>query len=88
TPTLWLRCGPNPFRGSLSVTYPDGLEGDTRVEVYDTGGRLLRTLSGVSSTSVIWDGRSHSGEPVPEGVYVIRLVAEGTTASRRVTLLR
>ncbi|MBD3276692.1 MAG: hypothetical protein GF388_00175, partial [Candidatus Aegiribacteria sp.] len=46
TPTLWLRCGPNPFRGSLSVTYPDGLEGDTRVEVYDTGGRLLRTLSG------------------------------------------
>ena len=87
-PALWLHCGPNPFRGSLSIAYTGGLGEDAGVEVYDTCGRLLRTFSVGSSASLVWDGRSSSGAPVPEGVYVIRLVSETGTESRRVTLLR
>ena len=45
-----------------------------RLELYDTAGRRLRTLSAAHSQT-LWDGRDELGRAVPSGTYWVRLTA-------------
>ncbi|WP_263786393.1 FG-GAP-like repeat-containing protein [Salinibacter grassmerensis] len=65
-----------------------GLDQPT-VEIYTFEGRLIRTLSEVTSGKVKWDGTSESGEEQPPGVYLY-VVRDGgqDVASGQVTLAR
>jgi len=36
----------------------------------------------------VWNGRGASGDVLPSGVYVARLVAGGTTSTQRLVLLK
>jgi flagellar hook assembly protein FlgD len=60
--------------------------------VYDTAGRLVRTLaSGVSggeAATASWDGSSESGAKVASGVYLVRLAAGGRSETTKVAVLR
>ena len=51
-----------------------------KVEIYDVGGRLLRTLySGgqrEGSYACVWDGRDGKEQEVPPGIYVYRICVE------------
>ena len=37
---------------------------------------------------VLWDGRDDKGEEVSAGVYLCRLVAEGTVLTRKMVLVK
>lgn len=65
-----------------------GLDQPT-VEIYTFEGRLIRTLSEVTSGKVKWDGTNESGEEQPPGVYLY-VVRDGgqDVASGQVTLAR
>jgi len=79
------RPAPNPAatatRMVLAGTLPEG----ARVQVYDVGGRLVRTLldasdysaAGGGTRSITWDLRDASGTRVPNGVYFVRLHSAG-----------
>lgn len=68
---------PNPFNPAATFEYNLPHAGEARIEIYDTAGRLVRTVSdhvaGAGEGSVEWSGRSDAGETMPAGIYVYLL---------------
>jgi flagellar hook assembly protein FlgD len=60
--------------------------------VYDTNGRLVRTLvdenRDFGTHEVAWDGRNDAGITVGSGVYFYRLTAGKHTESKKMVLLK
>lgn len=83
---------PNPFNPSTRIAFALPGEGPVKVSIYDTAGRLVRTLvDGVraaGSQEVRWDGKSDSGSDVASGVYIYRLEAAGRVLGGRMVLLK
>jgi hypothetical protein len=83
---------PNPFMGAATVTFELARASVVSLDVFDVAGRRVRRLAGgafARGTHVAtWDGRLAGGERAPAGVYVVRLAADGTRATRRVVLVR
>jgi len=83
---------PNPFRSSttLSFALPRGQQ--TQVSVFDTSGRLVRTLVDGSlpggQHQLVWDGTDQSGRSVASGTYFYQLRTQGRDVSRRMNLVR
>jgi len=88
----FLGASPSPFAGEAAIRYalPRGTAG--RLDIYDVGGRLVRTLAcpahDAGEGEAIWDGRDASSRPVSSGVYYARLTAKGRSATGRLVLLR
>jgi hypothetical protein len=67
----------NPSRYSVVIHYKGMAE--TPVRIYSAGGRLIRRLRPQPEGDMLslrWDGRDHSGTPVPEASYFVRLGRE------------
>lgn len=62
-----------------------------RVDIYDLGGRQLRSLSQAEAAAgrvgLEWDGRDQSGQLVPPGLYLLRVQAEGDAQTETVNRL-
>jgi FtsP/CotA-like multicopper oxidase with cupredoxin domain len=86
------RPSPNPMRGSGSLNFSLTREGRINLSIFDTSGRRVRDLAqGVYPAgphSQVWDGRDAAGKPVGDGIYFIRLEAEGKVFTQRVATLR
>ncbi|MBD3220056.1 hypothetical protein GF314_02345 [bacterium] len=87
-----LEAAPNPFNPRVQVSYRVPRHDAFRLEVFDTRGRLVRTLragrADDDQATAIWDGTDRSGRRVASGVYELRLTTSVDTASQRVTLMR
>jgi hypothetical protein len=83
---------PNPFRPATTIPFTLAREARATVAVYDALGRRVRTLANGLRPSgpqtLEWDGRGDTGGALPSGVYFIRLETGGTSAVRKVVLLR
>ncbi len=81
---VFLVTSPNPARSSVNVEYGLPLDSTVKLEVFDSSGRLVRTLAnGVFAAGTYratWDGRTIAGETAPDGIYYARL----SCASKRV----
>ena len=65
-----LTCSSNPFAGSVLFS----VEGSSVPEyllVYDTSGRLVRTLPSSNGNTFLWDGFSSEGVETPAGLYIV-----------------
>ncbi len=67
-----LRAFPNPTTGAVRLSA--GIQTNTRLNIYDAAGRLIRTLEGKGSW--LWDGKDHNGIWVAPGVYFCRFNSE------------
>ena len=82
-PSGRLRIAPNPSRGVQSVEFalasapPRG-----RLELFDTGGRLLWATTLGDGGSRLWDGRDLAGQTVPSGVLFARWSDPASRSSR------
>jgi hypothetical protein len=90
-PAIGLSASPNPFSSATSVRLALARPGRVRLDVFDIGGRLVRTLAdgaiSASTADVPWDGRDASGRPAAPGVYVLRVESpDGTAAAKAVRL--
>ena len=60
--------------------------------IYDINGRVIDVLAqGVYTPGVhsfIWDGMTLSGEIVPSGVYLYKLITPNQTFSKHLTIIR
>ncbi len=76
---------PNPFdlrSGEiLKVTDLAGQSGSVTAAVFDAAGNEVRAVRSVGADGSVWDGRDGDGDPVPSGIYLLKL--DGRTASGR-----
>jgi hypothetical protein len=90
-----IACSPNPIpcSGRTSVHFSLPGEDRVRLDVYDVSGRLVRVLlDGLARPGnhmVDWQGINSRGEPVPTGIYFVRLrTAGGYEAREQLVLVR
>ena len=66
--------------------------GPAEVSIYDLAGRRIRVLAGGLATAgeheVVWRGDDGLGQPVPSGIYLVRLRAGGSADTRKVVLTK
>ncbi|OPL19327.1 MAG: hypothetical protein AVO35_11315 [Candidatus Aegiribacteria sp. MLS_C] len=78
-----LSAAPNPFTCSCRVTV--GCAEAVDAEVFSIDGRLVRELQSApvapGTWEIRWDGTALGGDPVPPGVYILRMVTDGGAAS-------
>ena len=83
---------PNPFnpRTTISFTLPEACH--VGVAVYDSAGRLVRTLAGEHMAegphSVVWDGETDRGTRAASGVYFCRLSTPAGAESSSMVMVR
>ena len=84
---------PNPTRGGALVRL--ALPAPTRVtaEVLDPAGRRVRLLCAgrelpAGETTLAWDGCDRTGARAAAGLYFVRVMAGGTTVTRRLAVTR
>ena len=95
--TQLLQNFPNPFNPETWIPYQLSEDSLVSVSIYDTIGRLIRTLPlGYQSAgfyysqgrAAYWDGRNETGESVASGVYFYQLRAGDYTDLRRMVILK
>ena len=71
------RAHPSPFGQRTTVGYSIAARAHVNVRIIDVGGRVVRTLIDRAveqgEHSLVWDGRTDSGERAASGVYFVRL---------------
>jgi len=88
---------PNPFNPETTITFLTTTEitEDTELVIYNMKGQRVKDLTSslhpslTSSFSIIWDGRDNFSNPVPSGIYLCRLTADGVElGARRLVLVK
>jgi hypothetical protein len=83
---------PNPFNPETVIPYDAGPGGRVSLRVFDTSGRLVRTLVDAvlpqGAYRVLWNGRNARGAAVASGRYFYRLTVGKTVRTRAMTLVR
>lgn len=83
---------PNPFNPVVTIRFSIATRGRACIRVYDTLGRLVRTLLDadveVGAQMTHWDGSNEKGQRVASGVYFCRLEAAGSKSTRRMVLMK
>jgi hypothetical protein len=83
---------PNPFNPSTSVEIGINRPAETRVAVYNQRCQLVRILlddyRDKGSYTLHWDGTDANNRPLPSGMYVIRMLADGKQYIHKVMLLK
>jgi hypothetical protein len=83
---------PNPFNPKTTIRFTLSSPAQTRLEIYDAAGRMIRVLldetraAGVQQ--VVWNGLDDAGRSVGSGVYFYRLKAGAFEQARRMTILK
>ncbi len=83
---------PNPFNPTTAISFNLPRDGRAKLQVYDTRGRLVRTLLDghrvAGPYTEVWDGRDNNGRGVASGVYMYRLIAGDVEQQRKMTLVK
>jgi len=89
----WLgSSAPNPTGGRAVITFGLRKSGPVQLSLFDIQGRVVRHLVAADCKqgrgAIEWDGRDDRGRPMPSGVYLLRMRADGHTFRRSLRLLR
>jgi hypothetical protein len=83
---------PNPFNPTTVVSFTLREKADTRLEIHDVRGRLVRSITlGVRDSGDhhwTWRGEDNAGRSVASGTYYYTIYAGAERQSRKMTLLR
>jgi Cu/Zn superoxide dismutase len=83
---------PNPFNPTTVISFELAAPDHVRLDVFDVAGRRVTTLvDGVRAagpSQAAWNGRDAHGRPVSSGVYFYRLLAGGTSQTKKMVLLK
>ncbi|TES91815.1 MAG: T9SS type A sorting domain-containing protein [Candidatus Cloacimonadota bacterium] len=85
---------PNPMRGiGTSISYTTTRRGFVNLKVYNSAGKLVRTLidnlnEDSGHKTVYWNGKDNNNHPVASGVYFYKLTTENRTATKKMVVVR
>ncbi|MEO0095719.1 MAG: T9SS type A sorting domain-containing protein [candidate division WOR-3 bacterium] len=88
---IFLQIEPNPFYSSTRIRY--GLEKPCAVslKIYNLTGQCVRTLidakQDVGIYEVNWSGKDDNQRELPQGIYFLRIKADGYTETKKMVLL-
>lgn len=89
---IQMRNYPNPFNPETTIEFGVPASGQTRLQVYNLKGQLVRTLVDefreAGKHSDVWNGRDDSGNEVSSGVYLYRLDNGSRFSTRKMLLLK
>ena len=97
TQNLLLQNYPNPFNPETWIPYQLSEDSAVSISIYDTTGRLVRTLSlgfqaagfyNSRGRAAYWDGRNTLGERVASGIYFYQLTTPEFQQTRRMLILK
>ncbi len=82
-----LTASPNPASSDVILRYYTPSTPNSKIEIVDASGRLVRSLEGARWTEgwqeTRWDGRDDNGQRAPAGVYWVRLALPGEVRTIR-----
>lgn len=83
---------PNPFSDFVTISFNLPETDYTLLRIYDSSGRMVYLNSGTigftGQNELYWSGVNVLNQPVPNGVYLIRLTYRGQNLTKRVILSR
>lgn len=83
---------PNPFAVATKIEYYIPVQSNVQLSIFNAEGRLLRQLvSGlqkIGEYSVLWDGRTESGQQMASGAYFYRLQVGDFVSSKKMFILK
>jgi hypothetical protein len=83
---------PNPFNPTTTFRFSLSRGAHVDLSIYDINGQIVRTLVSdfllSGNHSVVWDGYSHNRELAACGIYLSRLIVNGATIYRKITLIK
>ncbi|MEL6822506.1 MAG: FlgD immunoglobulin-like domain containing protein [Calditrichota bacterium] len=83
---------PNPFNPTTTIRYELSSAGSVRLDVLDVTGAIVKTLvqdaQAIGTYQVDWDATNQVGNAVTSGLYFYRLIHDGSSVTRKMTLLR
>ena len=94
---LLLQNYPNPFNPETWIPYQLSADSPISISIYDTSGKLVRTLSlgfqsagfyNSRSRAAYWDGRNALGERVSSGIYFYQLTTPSFDQIKRMIILK
>ena len=97
TQNLLLQNYPNPFNPETWIPYQLSEDTPVSVSIYDTAGRLVRTLSlgfqaagfyNSRGQAAYWDGRNELGERVASGIYFYQLTTPEFQQTKRMLIVK
>jgi len=78
---------PNPFNPATTISFDVNKTGKVTLNVYNVSGQLVETLVNATmnagSHQVVWNAKNHSS-----GVYIVRLISNGLTDTRKITFMK
>jgi hypothetical protein len=88
-----LSAAPNPARAGVTLTLELSRVAPLRADVFDAGGRRVRTLVDAARVEagprrLAWDGRDAHGAAVAPGLYWIGVRSRDARAVRRIAIVR
>jgi hypothetical protein len=83
---------PNPFNPTTTITFQLAEKQAVTLTIYDIHGKLVKTLVdeelGTGYHSLVWNGDDERGTLVESGIYIYRLMGNGVSEERVMTVLR
>lgn len=83
---------PNPFNPTTTIAYSLREPARVRLTIYDVIGRQVRQLvdseEAPGEYSVVWDARNSDGQNVASGIYIYRLMVNGSPTTKKMQLQR
>ena len=88
---------PNPFNPETWIPYQLANDTYSEIRIYSQTGEMVRSLNlGFQqagyyvgkSRAAHWDGRNGSGERLASGVYFYQLISSGSTATRKMVIVK
>lgn len=83
---------PNPIASGTTITFTTSRPGHVTARIYDTSGRLVRTLADDAleggAHTLQWNGATADGHRAAAGVYFLKLGSPDGEGSRRLVVLR
>lgn len=78
---------PNPFNSTTALSYYLPQAGKVRVQVFDTAGRLVKTLAQGRQEAGAYS-LTFTGNQLPSGVYLVQLQTDDHLVTRKMLLLK
>lgn len=83
---------PNIVKNTTTISYNLHMQSDVSLKVYNSSGRLIRTLVNESTDKGMyrlqWNGKDEQERNVPAGVYIVRLSVNDNITTKRLLVVR
>ncbi len=78
---------PNPFTAGTTISFVIERPDYVSLRIYDITGReiiiLVNEMKTAGAHTIEWDGKDATGQPVSSGIYLCKIVADGTLSTKR-----